>query len=137
MIGTLVSIIGVLLVFACLVAYNYIMDLRRERATARDEAKTAWRLYDASNRELAAVKGLPVPDPYFTDTTANRNPQTQTSASAPFVPTGIGPTAISDRELRRERQEQAARTGDPELTRHPTAEQIAAAAREATRNNGN
>lgn len=131
--------ITVLLIFACLVAYEYIRDLRRDRDRARADALTAWRLYDA------ATKGVLAPDPYSPqDQRPTGSPKD--AEAAPFVPTGIGPTAIADRELRREIAERKARTEEPpfasaatlnpELARHPTTEAIRAAAREATRNNG-
>lgn len=135
MITNLVAIIAVLLIFATVVTYHYLMDLRRDRTAAREQRDTAWRLYEASNRELCAMKGIATPDPYLPED------QQRKPTSSAFIPTGIGPTAINDRELRREMQERADRTEEPpfasphtlnpELPRRPTPEAIRAAAREA------
>jgi len=94
------AILAVLIVFATLVAYNYIRDLRRERDAARENADTAWRLYEQTDRELCALLGRSVPTQTLADA---KQPPRQ---SRGFRPTAIGPTAIRDRELRRELEEE-------------------------------
>jgi len=129
---TTAAIITVLAVFACVVAYQYIQDLRRRLETAQGDATTAWKLQKAAHAELCALKGRDVVDPYLPE------PQnaTRTATFSTFVPTGIGPTAINDRELRRELSEQQRdyqpSPSETATARHPTNEQIAAAARAAS-----
>ena len=125
--------ITIVLIFACLVAYEYIRDLRRDLKDSQAEAKRAWRLYDNTNRELCAIQGKPVPAPYFEE---DRQPAKK-SENEGFRPTGIGPTVINDRERRRTRQDEADR--EPRFAnramlahRSPSPDEIAAAARAAT-----
>lgn len=146
MIQTLAYCTPILLAFACVVAYEYFQRLRADLTNEKANSATAWRLYKAAQSELAAVGGRTPFDPYLPEPQSARRPPID-EGSARFVPTGIGPTAIADRELRREQQEQRARTEEPpfasaatlnpELSRHPTPEAIAAAARAATSNGGN
>ena len=130
MILALVTIIAVLLTFACLVAYHYIRDLRERLERSKDNARTAWRLYDAASRELSVIKGTLTSDPYAPE------PAEGKQNSSPFIPTGIGPTAINDREMRRERLEREKDYAPTPPDRHPSQEQIAAAARAASGNHG-
>ena len=124
MTGTLVSIIAILTAFIVVVVYNYISDLRRDLRSARDEAQTAWRLYDNTNRELCATQGKPVPASFFPE------PQKNEKLKDPGFRVGtVGVTAINDRERRRER-------ADHELRRGPSPADIAAAAREAVNGDG-
>ncbi len=122
--------ITVLLIFACLVAYEYIRDLRRTNSNLITQLENLQRMLEAGS------KGLPVPDPYFPE---QRSKSQKDAGAAPFVPTGIGPTAIADRELRRDRAEAEKRAEAPapmfpgDVARHPTPETIRAAAREAAR----
>ena len=137
MIETLVSIIAILTVFGALVAYNYIRDLRRDLRSARDEALTAWRLYDNTNRELCELQGKPVPAPYFQE---RRGQNSQEKPGQGFHIGAVGPTAIVDREQRRTRADnemrQPAFANPGVLTGRSTPEDIAAAAREATNGDG-
>jgi hypothetical protein len=124
----------VLLAFACLVTYEYIRDLRRRLETSKADADTGWHMYNLSQKELPSVKGAGF-DPYLPDSQRGQ----KDASTAPFVPTGIGPTAINDRELRRDLQEK--KRHEPvdvafDTARHPTPETIRAAAREALNNNG-
>lgn len=126
------TITVVLLVFACLVTYEYIRDLRRSLKEALSNQRTAWRLYDAAQRELCAVLGKHVPKPYFPEDQPREDEKPP--SSAPFVPAGIGPTAINDREMRRSAEEKEKRepafASKSVLTgRGPTRSDVAAAAR--------
>lgn len=120
------AIIAVLVVFACVVAYNYICDLRRDLKAAREDSDLAWRLYDQTNAELCAHLGKPA-QPAIAD--ARRNPHPRPAHG--FRPVAVGPNAIRDRELLREReQEQESRA--PLGGIHPN--DVADAAREAMGN---
>src|SRR6476620_10522554 len=78
----------ILLFFACLLAYEYIRDLRRELTAAKADARSAWHLYEIASRELSNLKGTQTFDPYLSEAKSQKD-----AGAAPFVPTGIGPTA--------------------------------------------
>lgn len=102
--------ITVLLVFACLVAYEYIRDLRRDLKDERSINREGWRQYERVDRELRTLRNQPLPTESMFGDEQQSDPKK--TSSAPFMPTGIGPTAINDRELRRE-IEQEAKNADP------------------------
>lgn len=97
-IGVLGQLLAITALFATVVTYNYIRDLRRELAASREDATGAWRLYDTTHRQLCVLQGRAAPAANFAD---GEKPENATG-SAPFMPAGIGPTAINDREMRRD-----------------------------------
>jgi hypothetical protein len=121
-IGVLGQLLVITVLFATIVTYNYMRDLHRDLKAAREDGTAAWRLYDTTHRQLCALQGRPAPAQNFADTGENKGGD---KSSAPFEPAGIGPTAINDREFRREQRE-------PQ--RAPTAADVSTAAAEATTN---
>lgn len=117
-IGVLGQLLAITALFATVVTYNYIRDLRRELAASREDATGAWRLYDTTHRQLCALQGRPAPAQNFADT----GEAASKTGSTPFMPAGIGPTAINDREMRRDQP------------KTPTGADVSAAAAAATNN---
>jgi hypothetical protein len=124
----------ILLAFAAVVVYDYIRDLRRDLRAERQNIATAWRLYENANRELCAVLGKKAPPSLFES--PEPKDEAEHAASTAFRPAGIGPTAINDRELQRERSQ--AKEREPRFAnvgvltgRQPSESDITAAATEA------
>jgi len=122
--------LSVLLIFACLVAYEYIRDLRRDLKSAREEAKAAWKIYERTNNELRALQGKPPQAPFFPEDTKKAEPEDEKREQG-FRPRTVGPSAILDREMQEGRIDAGMRTpaGYP-----PTQEQVLAQVREAKSN---
>lgn len=133
MIEKILPSFGVLIIFACLVAYHYIRDLRGELLSTRLERDNYRRAYINVDQALRDLKGVPTPAGYY----GEEHPPRETEKPVDgFRPQGIGPTVIRDREMRRERTEtesRAPRFASKEVLtrRQPTPEEIAAAARKA------
>lgn len=127
----IVPSLTVLLLFACLVAYEYIRDLRRDLKSAREDAKRAWKIYERTNNDLLTLQGKPVPtEPFFPE--EHKPPQDDEKRSRGFRPGRVGPSAILDREMEEGRIDGGMRTpaGYP-----ATQEQVLAAIKDA-KNNG-
>lgn len=120
--------ITVLLIFACLVAYEYIRDLRRDLKSAREVGEEGWRQYERVDRELRILKGQHVPSEPMLPEPEQKRPQG-------FQPGAIGRTAILTRDFVQQRE-----TRDDEALRRPantpTQADIAQAAREAVNGDG-
>lgn len=97
----LTAALTITLLFAAIVAHRYIMDLRRDLLQAKNEARNAWRAYTATDRELRDLQGKPTPAGYYGEEPRGKSD----TGSAGFVPPGIGPTAINDREFRRQKKQ--------------------------------
>lgn len=115
------TLITWLALFAILITYRYVMDLRRDLKAARADVMTAWKVYEATNAQLCALQGKPVPASTAPETTEDGRPLPAAFHAAP----AFGPTAIAAREELRQAS-----------SRTPTPVDIASAATEAT-NNGN
>lgn len=126
----------ILLLFACLVAYEYIKSLKTDLKIARSERDNYKRAYINTDRELRDLKGLPTPANYYGTEAPEREAREEPETAEGFTPRGIGPTAIIDRERRREQSD--ARDREPRFAhpgvlggRAPSSDEIARAARAA------
>lgn len=138
MIQTLAYCTPILLAFACMVTYNYIMDLRRALASEKTKAETFGRLYEATANDLRVSQGKPPYTEFFYE--QNRPKDQQEPAGEKFNPGGIGPaigtTMVNDREAILRQQETA--TEQPQYGRRPSEDAISnAAKRAAAESNGN
>jgi hypothetical protein len=121
----MINIVTILLLFACLVAYEYIRDLRRDLKDARTHADDAWRLYEKLDRELREMKGQPLPAERVTP---EQEPKKERQG---FVPGAIGRTAILDREFGQRDDDEMRRPANT-----PSRDEIVAAIQEATNGDG-
>lgn len=112
-------IITWLALFAILITYRYIMDLRQEVKRARAEAVTAWKIYETTNALLCGLQGKPVPASNFLES----KPGEESGPPRAFHPApAYGPTATAAREELRA------------ASRTPSPTDVASAATEATTN---
>lgn len=122
--------ITILLLFACLVAFEYIKDLRRDLKASKLNADTGWRLYEGTHRELLVAQGKPVPS----ERTFPEDSDERQTKPVPEFMGGIGITAIRNRE--QYEREQTERKSEPRFaspgTLNPDLADIQSAAREAT-----
>jgi hypothetical protein len=120
------TIITILLLFATLVTYEYIRDLRRDLKSARELGEEGWRQYEHAIEELRKAKGLPAHKERLL-------PEPEEKKDG-FQPGLVGRTAILTRDFGQIRE-----TRDDDGMRRParpTSAEIAEAAREAVNGDG-
>jgi len=126
----MINIVTILLLFATLVAYEYIRDLRRALKNERACTRSALMAYENTYHELCALKGVQAPPRELTHDPETDEPKRRRDHNG-FRPGAVGLTAILHREASEGRIDDTLRRPGSAT---PSPEAIAAAIREAENN---